>query len=285
MHIGIALPTAVPGTSGHLLLEWVRKADSGPFSSLTVLDHTNSGSYEPFTVLAAAAALTQRVRLAIILPGGSLRTTLLLAKVTTSIDALSQGRLIVGLALGGHPQGYAALGIDPPSHGKLLTGQLSALRALWNERPLGPKLAHSGGPPLLLGGPGEQVAARIALAADGLVAGQDAQHFARAARQVRAAWAGTGRPGRPQLWAVGHFALGDDAAEGGRRYLRESFAFAGPSFAQEMVAQLLASPDAIMRCLHAFEEAGCDEFVFSPTVADLAQLDRLITVLQGRRQT
>jgi hypothetical protein len=54
---------------------------------------------------------------------------------------------------------------------------------------------------------------------------------------------------------------------------------------QELVAQLLASPDAIMHCLHTFEEAGCDEFVFSPTVADLAQLDRLITVLQGGRQT
>jgi alkanesulfonate monooxygenase SsuD/methylene tetrahydromethanopterin reductase-like flavin-dependent oxidoreductase (luciferase family) len=134
MRIGVALPTTAPGTSGHLLLEWMRKADTGPFSSLTVLDHTSTVSYEPFTVLAAAAALTQRVRLAIILPGGSPRTTLLLARVTTSIDALSQGCLIVGLALGSHPQEYAALGIDPPSHGKLLTGHLLALRALWNER-------------------------------------------------------------------------------------------------------------------------------------------------------
>ncbi len=182
MRIGVALPTAIPGTSGSLLLEWVRKADTGPF-----------------TVLAVAAGLTQRVRLAIILPGGSLRTTLLLARVTTSIDALSQGRLIVGLTLGGHPQAYAALGIDPPSHGKLLTGQLSALRALWNERPLGPKPVQQGGPLLLLGGPGEQVVTRIALAADGFVAGQDAQHFAYAAEQVRAAWFAAGRPGALRL--------------------------------------------------------------------------------------
>ncbi len=283
MHIGVALPAAVPGTSGPLLMEWARKADAGPFSSVTVLDHMTAASYEPFTVLAAATALTQRTRLAIILPGGSLRTTLLLAKVTTSIDALSQGRLIVGLALGTHPRAYAALGIDPPSHGKLLTGQLTALRALWNERPLGPKPFQKGGPPLLLGGPGEQVATRIALAADGLVAGQDAQHFAHAAEQVRAAWSAAGRPGQPQLWALGHFALGADAAEAGRRYLRESFAFAGPAFAQELCDQLLASPEAILDCLQAFEEAGCDTFVFCPTVADLAQLDRLITVLQGRR--
>ena len=279
MRIGVALPTAVPGTSGPLLMEWTRKADTGPFSSVTVLDHMTTEGYEPFTVLAAAAALTQRARLAIILPGGASRTTLLLARVTTSIDALSQGRLIVGLALGARLQAYAALGIDPPSHGKLLTGHLSALRALWNERPLGPKPIQHGGPPILLGGPGEHMAARIALAADGFVAGHDADHFAHAAEQVRAAWAATGRPGKPQLWALGHFALGDDAGEAGRRYLRESFAFAGPSFAQELAAQLLASPEAIMRCLHAFEEAGCDTFVFCPTVADLAQLDCLITAL------
>ena len=281
MHIGVALPIAVPGTSGPVLMEWARQADAGPFSSVTVLDHTTTESYEPFTVLAAAAALTQRVRLAIILPAGSLRTTPLLARVTTSIDALSQGRLIVGLALGTHPQSYAALGIDLPSHGKLLTGQLAALRALWNERPLGPKPVQAGGPPLLLAGPGEQVAARIAFAADGFITGQDAQHFAPAAEQVRAAWRAAGRPGQPQLWALGHFALGDDATEAGRRYLGASFAFAGPAFAQELVAKLLTSPDAIMQRLQNFEEAGCDTFVFCPVVADLVQLDRLITVLQG----
>jgi hypothetical protein len=137
----------------------------------------------------------------------------------------------------------------------------------------------------LLAGPGEQVAARIAQVADGLIAGLNAQHFEHAAQQVRAAWMAAGRPGQPQLWALGHFALGEDAAEGGMRYLRESFAFAGPSFAQEMAAHLLASPDAIIRCLLTFEKAGCDTFVFCPTVVDLTQLDRLITVLQGGRQT
>lgn len=283
MHIGIALPIAVPGTNGPLLMEWACQADAGPFSSVTVLDHMTAESYEPFTVLAAAAALTQRARLAIILPAGSLRTTPLLARVTTSINALSQDRLIVGLALGAHPQVYAALGIDPPSHGKLLTGQLSALRALWNERPPGSKPVQAGGPPLLLAGPGEQVAARIALVADGFITGQDAQHFAHAAEQVRAAWSAAERAGQPQLWALGHFALGDDATEAGRRYLLASFAFAGPAFVQELAAKLLTSPDAIMHCLQTFEGADCDTFVFCPAVADLAQLDRLITVLQGGR--
>ncbi|MBV9229046.1 MAG: hypothetical protein JOZ18_07005 [Chloroflexi bacterium] len=46
-----------------------------------------------------------------------------------------------------------------------------------------------------------------------------------------------------------------------------------------MAAQLLASPEAITRCLHTFEAVGCDTFVFCPTVADLTQLDRLITAL------
>jgi hypothetical protein len=38
MDIGIGLPATIPGTSGSLVLDWARRADSGPFSSLGILD-------------------------------------------------------------------------------------------------------------------------------------------------------------------------------------------------------------------------------------------------------
>jgi len=55
VNIGIGLPTTVPGTTGDLLLEWARRADDGPFSSVAVLDRVAYDSYEPFATLAAAA--------------------------------------------------------------------------------------------------------------------------------------------------------------------------------------------------------------------------------------
>jgi len=38
MDIGIGLPATIPGTRGSLVLDWAKRADSGPFSSLGILD-------------------------------------------------------------------------------------------------------------------------------------------------------------------------------------------------------------------------------------------------------
>jgi len=64
VNIGVGLPTTVPGATGELLLDWARRADAGPFSSVAVLDRVVYDSYEPFATLAAAAAATSRIRLA-----------------------------------------------------------------------------------------------------------------------------------------------------------------------------------------------------------------------------
>ena len=56
MNIGLGLPTTMAGISGDLLVEWARRADAGPFSSLGVLDRIAYQNYEPFTALAAASA-------------------------------------------------------------------------------------------------------------------------------------------------------------------------------------------------------------------------------------
>jgi Luciferase-like monooxygenase len=63
MNIGIGLPATIPWTNGPLILEWAKRADSSPFSSLGVLDRLVYPNYEPLITLAAAAAVTERVRL------------------------------------------------------------------------------------------------------------------------------------------------------------------------------------------------------------------------------
>lgn len=279
MQIGIGLPNAVPGTDGPRLIEWARRADAGPFTSLGVLDRLAYASYDPLTALAAAAAVTRRVRLVTMIVIGPLRNTLLLAKAAASVDALSGGRLTLGLAVGARRDDYEAAGIDYHTRGARLTEQLAALRDAWEDTGIMPQQA--GGPPLLIGGLSDQGFGRMARCADGYVhGGGPPKTFARAADKARAAWSDAGRPGQPQLWAQGYFALGDEAAEAGTRYLRDYYAFTGP-FAEKIAAGLLATPQAIAQFLRGYEEAGCDEMVLLPTSADLDQLEQLAAVLEG----
>jgi len=63
MKIGIGLPSTIPGTPGALILDWAQRADTGPFSSLGVLDRLVYPNYEPLMTLAAVAGMTRRVRL------------------------------------------------------------------------------------------------------------------------------------------------------------------------------------------------------------------------------
>src|SRR2546423_57239 len=59
MDVGIGLPNTIPGTDGRLVVEWARRADGGPFSTLGVLDRLAYDSIDPFAALAAAARLTR----------------------------------------------------------------------------------------------------------------------------------------------------------------------------------------------------------------------------------
>jgi alkanesulfonate monooxygenase SsuD/methylene tetrahydromethanopterin reductase-like flavin-dependent oxidoreductase (luciferase family) len=279
MQVGVGLPTGLPGTDGQLVIEWARRADEGPFSSLGVIDRLVYDSYDPMVSLAAAAAVTRRVRLATTIVVGLLHNTALLAKMAASLDAISGGRLVLGLAVGARKEDFDAAGVDYGSRGKRMAAQLTELRDLWEDG-IGPKAARTTGPELLVGGLSDQGYARMARYADGYVhGGGPPRAFARAADKARAAWTDSGRPGRPLLWAQGYFALGDEhTAEAGVRYMRDYYAFTGP-FAEKIAAGLLTSPQAIAQFIRGYEEAGCDELVLFPTVPGIEQLDRLSEAL------
>jgi alkanesulfonate monooxygenase SsuD/methylene tetrahydromethanopterin reductase-like flavin-dependent oxidoreductase (luciferase family) len=278
MRVGVGLPTTVPGADGRLIVEWARQADVGPFSSLAVLDRLVYDSYDPLTSLAAAAAVTQRVTLATTIIIGPLHNTPLLAKMAASLDALSGGRLVLGLAVGARKEDYDAAGVDYHTRGKRLAEQLTTLRDLWEDG-IGPRAERSGGPPMLVGGLSDVGYARMARYADGYVhGGGPPRAFARAADKAYAAWSDAGRPGRPQLWAQGYFALGEEAAHAGADYLRHYYAFTGP-FAEKIAAGLLTTPQAIAQFIRGYEEAGCDELVLFPTIPNLNQLALLAQTL------
>ena len=281
MHVGVGLPTGLPGTDGQRVIEWARRADEGPFTSLGVIDRLVYDSYDPLISLAAAAAVTRRVRLATTIVVGLLHNTGVLAKMAASLDALSGGRLVLGLAVGARKEHFEAAGVDYASRGRRMASQLTELRTLWEDG-IGPRSCRPNGPELLVGGLSDQGYARMARYADGYVhGGGPPRAFARAADKARAAWTDAGRPGKPLLWAQGYFALGDDdTAEAGMRYMRQYYAFTGP-FAEKIAAGLLTSPQAIAQFLRGYEEAGCDELVLFPAVPGIEQLDRLSRALDS----
>jgi alkanesulfonate monooxygenase SsuD/methylene tetrahydromethanopterin reductase-like flavin-dependent oxidoreductase (luciferase family) len=242
-----------------------------------VLDRMVYRSVEPFTALAAAAAVTTRVRLVTMVVIGPLRNTVLLAKQAASLDLLSGGRLTLGLAIGARADDYEVLGVDRAGRGRRLGEQLAGLRSIWEKAEVGPEPVQPGGPPLLAGGLSGEAFARMARTADGYVhGGGPPRAFAGAAAKAWAAWRDLERPGRPQLWGQGYFALGDDDAGGD--YLRDYYAFTGP-FASKIAAGNLTSGRAVRDFVRGYEDAGCDHLVLLPTVSDPAQLDRLADVL------
>lgn len=286
MRVGVGLPGTLPGANGQLLIQWATLADQGPFSSLGVLDRLVYDSYEPLTMLAAAAAVTQHVLLATTIVIAPLRNTALLAKTAASIDALSGGRLVLGLAVGARKEDYAAADVEYRTRGHRLAEQLTTLRLIWEEGRFSPSAARSEGPALLLGGQGDLGFARMARYTNGYVhGGGPPRAFARAADKARAAWLDAGRPGQPQLWAQGYFALGNEnIIESGMNYLRDYYAFTGP-FAERIATAILTTPQAIAQFIRGYEEAGCDELVLFPTIPELSQLQRLADILHSLRRS
>lgn len=279
MRVGLGLPNGIPGTDGQLLVEWARRADEGPFTSVGVIDRVAYDSHEPMAALTAAAAVTGRVRLVTMAVVGPIRNTVLLAKEAATIDALSGGRLVLGLTVGARTADYDAAGVDHRGRGDRFDEQLAALRDHWENGP-GPRLVRSGGPELLVGGTSDLAFARVARFADGYVhGGGPPRAFSRAAENARAAWTHAGRPGAPALWGQSYFALGDPGdIDRGLDYMRDYYEFTGP-FAERIAAGLLTTPQAIAQHLRGYEEAGCDELVLLPAVADPEQADRLADVL------
>jgi len=278
MEIGIGLPNAARGVARDGIVEWARRAEAAGFSSLGTIDRIAYPNYESLIALAAAAAVTERIRLVTDILIAPLRaSTALLAKQSATIDHLSGGRLVLGLAPGGREDDYALSGVDFHRRGRLFDEQLEALPRLWaGEGGLGPAPASPGGRPgLLIGGANEKAYARAARHADGWTAGgAGPEAFGQAREAVRAAWKDAGRDGEPRTMALLYFALGDDPEGAARASLGDYYSFLG-EYAEQIVQGTLKDPDALRSTLAAYEEAGADEVICFPASADPAQVDLL----------
>jgi alkanesulfonate monooxygenase SsuD/methylene tetrahydromethanopterin reductase-like flavin-dependent oxidoreductase (luciferase family) len=281
MRVGVGLPSCVPGSSPDLVLEWAARADAGGFSSLGVVDRLRYDCYEPMTTLAAAASCTSRVGLVTMVVISPLRNHAVLAKEAATLHSISGGRLTLGVAVGARTEDYVAAGVAHEGRGDVLEDQLFDMRALWERDGMNGG-ERAGGPPVLVGGLSDVTFLRVARFADGYVhGGGPPRTFERAARRALTAWSDCGRAGAPKLWAQGYFALGDDdLVRRGRDYVRDYYAFTGP-FAERIAEGMLGTPQAIAQFVRGYREAGCEELVLLPAVAEREQLDRLEAVLSA----
>jgi alkanesulfonate monooxygenase SsuD/methylene tetrahydromethanopterin reductase-like flavin-dependent oxidoreductase (luciferase family) len=280
--IGIGLPAHVPGTDGRQVVEWARQAEARGFSALGVIDRLVYPNYEPLTTLAAAAAVTQRVRLATAVLLAPLHSnSAMLAKQAATVDRLSGGRLVLGLGVGSRPDDFEASGVDLHRRGRLFDAQLDNMRRIWSGEArgfaggIGPEPCRAGGPQLVLGGSSEAAIRRAVKFAHGWMAGTAGpERFEPLAEQVRAGWRSAGRDGQPCLMAVSYFALGPSAREYADGFLLDYYAVAGPRAAQAAQSALV-TPEAVRDHLQAYRNAGLDELLLLPCAAAPDQIDRL----------
>jgi len=277
MDIGIGLPATIPGVEGRRVVDWARRADQRGFASLGVIDRVVYGNYEPFIALAAAAAVTERIRLTTSVLLAPLRTNYVeFAKQAASLDRLSGGRVVLGLGVGGRADDFEVSGVDMHTRGESMDALLERATAVWRgELGVGPAPVNPGGPPLLIGGMAPASHRRAARYGAGWIMGGGSPDDLRTgAAAVRGAWTAAGRDGEPRLAALGYYALGPNGRAAADSYLHDYYGFLGP-IADYIAGAALVSPEQVGGALGAFAEAGCDELILFPCDPDLSQIDLL----------
>ena len=283
MKVALALPAGMPGVPGPLVVEWARKIESGPFSSIAVIDRLTYPNWEPLVALSAAAAVTQKVRLMTTLIIAPLRDTALLAKQAATLDVLSGGRLSLGLGVGRREDDFIAANREMPRRGRWFEEQLESMRRVWSGQepsegvgPVGPEPVQPGGPEVLIGGSAPAALRRAGRLADGFLGAGDPETAVQQFEVVSRAWQKAGKPGKPRFLATAGIALGrGDAARRGANQVRHYNAVYEPEVIERAVQGLLTSEESIQGTLQRFQDLGLDEIVFVPRIPDIELVDRL----------
>jgi F420-dependent oxidoreductase-like protein len=158
-----------------------READDLGYDSAFVFDHlmpidgrTDGACFEGWTLLAALAAVTRRIRVGVLVTGNTYRNPALLAKMAATVDHVSRGRLILGMGAGWFEREHTAYGFafdTAPGRARRLVEAVTVVKALFTQErsgfagrhyrledaPFAPKAVQRPHPPILIGGMGPKV--------------------------------------------------------------------------------------------------------------------------------
>jgi F420-dependent oxidoreductase-like protein len=168
------------------MLSVARRAETGPFESIWVYDHfhtvpepTEEATYEAWSLMAAFAASTERLRLGQMCTCTAYRNPAYLAKVAATVDVISGGRLEMGIGGGWYEHEWRAFGYGFPRPGErlgMLEEGVQIMRQMWTtgtasldgkhyqvDGAIGrPLPLQPNGIPIWIAGGGEQKTLRIA---------------------------------------------------------------------------------------------------------------------------
>jgi alkanesulfonate monooxygenase SsuD/methylene tetrahydromethanopterin reductase-like flavin-dependent oxidoreductase (luciferase family) len=285
MDIGISSPIMEPNVTRDVFRRWAEAMDEGPFSTYAVGERVAYPNPHVLAVLAASAAWTERVRLTSTVIVPALYDPVMLAKELASIDLLSQGRLSVGVGIGGHPEDYIAVNADLGRRTQFGLRQcVETMRRTWagetvreGASAIGPMPARAGTIPILAGAMGPKAiraAAQWADAVSGWSVDADVDGIANSFKLVAAAWEEAGRVPPPLITSF-WYAVGEGAREQVDLHLKR-YLMRGGALPEGLSKFGFAGSGAqLKQLLRRIEDLGADEVILATTGIDPDQVRRV----------
>ncbi len=292
---GIAIPQVFP--DGQVDMDMVRdyamRAEALGYHSLWVQEQLIGGpaSLEPVSLLCYVSAITRSIRLGTAVVIITTRNPVLLAKEFSSLDVMSNGRLIIGVALGGRPAHYPLLGAPAELRVRHFVEGLQVMKALWEQprasftghfwtlrgEAMEPKPVQKPHPPVWFGGRHRDALRRAARYADGWMgAGSTSTaQFRGHVQVVREALNASGRD--PAAFTIAkrvYVALDQDEARAERR-LREWF---GQRYGNADMASQVSVWGGVERCVDGLMEvvtSGARMLLLNPVFDHMEHLEGL----------
>jgi probable F420-dependent oxidoreductase len=294
VRFGIGIPQVQPGPRADVaaLRRFLERVERLGYGSAWVLEQPigSARTLDPTALLTYAAAVTERIRLGtavILLP---LRVPVELAKTLASLDQLSEGRLIAGVALG-RKGGYAAFGLTEEARIRRFEEAVGLLRRLWTEpvvtwdgefwhldhASVEPKPVQQPYPPLWFGGTAPPAVRRAARLADGWIGAGSigtADFIAAHAVLVEALEAEGRDPADFPVAKRVYVAVDDDRGRAGAR-LGEWFRafYGGPELAERVA--VFGPAEACAEQLAEVARGGAELIVLNPVFDEEAQAEIL----------
>jgi F420-dependent oxidoreductase-like protein len=269
-------------------------AEETGFTSVWLVDHfhtvpqpTQEMTFECWTSIAALARDTQRIRIGQMVTCNGYRNPALLAKMASTVDVLSHGRLNFGIGAGWFEHEYRAYGYeypDTPDRLRLLREAVQVILAMWTQeeavfegshyhvrgainQPKGVQKPHI---PLLIGGSGEQVTLKlVAQYGDACNIGGDLPTIRQKLAVLKQHCATVGRDYASIHRTVTCFCSIGETDEQAMAKVPQALL---SRFGNRILA-LIGSPATIRQGLAELEEAGVQEVIIA--MPDALQLDSL----------
>jgi probable F420-dependent oxidoreductase len=283
-------PDGLPAASD--LSDFMRAAEDLGFGGLWVIDRLfhQTPVLDGYTTMVWAAANTSRVRLGSAVLLVPFRNPSLLARQIATVDALSEGRVTLGVSLGGRENEHATVGATYRQRARRLEEGVEVLRQLFagenvtykgrfyelDGATISPRPRQGAGLPILLGAGSDAGLARAGRIGDGWIAGGggNPEQFASNWRKVQAAAeAARKRPSTLQNAKLFYMWVDDDVDAARARVERYVFAYYGPRY--DINNAVFGSASACAERLRAFIDAGCQTLILGPSGLDVRQLETI----------